>query len=216
MPKNGVSPKSAAIAPADSPGAATARHGVLDFGMTEAHPARPQVTTSTLFRGFLMIGMSGFGGVLPFAHRMLVERYRWHTDPEFPEALSLAQFLPGPNIVNISVIVGRRFRGPLGAVAATCGLLLMPLVIVLLLAILFAHYAYIDAVRSACTGVSAAASGLILSVAIKMARPLSRAAVPMLIAATTFVAMALLRIPLVWVLAVLAPASIGIAWWRLR
>ena len=94
--------------------------------------------------------------------------------------------------------------------------MLMPLVIVLLLAILFAQYAHIDAVRGACTGVSAAASGLILSVAIKMARPLARAAVPMVIAAATFVAMALLRIPLVWVLAVLAPASIGIAWWRLR
>ena len=184
--------------------------------MTEAHSARPQVATGTLFRGFLMIGMSGFGGVLPFAHRMLVERYRWLTDPEFTEALSLAQFLPGPNIVNISIIVGRRFRGPVGAAAAACGLMLMPLVIVLLLAILFAQYAHIDAVRGACTGVSAAASGLILSVAIKMARPLARAAVPMMIAATTFVAMALLRIPLVWVIAVLAPASIGIAWWRLR
>lgn len=174
----------------------------------------PRVATGALFRGFLMIGVSGFGGVLPFAHRMLVERQRWLTEREFTEALSLSQFLPGPNIVNLSVLVGRRFQGTIGAIAATLGLLLMPLVIVLILATLFAQFAHIDAVRGACNGVSAAASGLILSVALKMARPIRRMPLQIGVAAITFAAIALLRAPLLWTLAVVAPLSIGLAWWK--
>ena len=170
------------------------------------------VTTRELFRGFLKIGVSGFGGVMPFAHRMLVERRRWLTEQDFTEVLSLAQFLPGPNIVNFSVIVGRRFQGPKGALAASLGLMLMPLVIVLLLAMLFAQYAHIDAVRGACNGVSAAASGLVLSVALKMAQPIRRNPVEVAICAIVFVAIALLRLPLLWVLAVLVPVSVAIAW----
>ena len=174
------------------------------------------VAPGALFREFLKIGVSGFGGVMPFAHRSLVEYNRWITEREFTEALSLAQFLPGPNIVNLSVIVGRRFHGPLGSAAAVLGLMLMPLVIVILLAMLFAEFAHVPAVRGACAGVSAAASGLVLSVALKMARPMGRAPVPLCIAAVTFVAIALVRIPLPWVLAALAPLSIAIAWWRNR
>jgi chromate transporter len=182
--------------------------------MTEAPPAPLHVTTSALFRGFLKIGVSGFGGVLPFAHRMLVDRQRWLTEQEFTEALSLGQFLPGPNIVNVAVIVGRRFRGTVGACAAALGLMLLPLVIVVLLAMLFAEFAHVPAVRGACGGVSAAASGLVLAMALKMARPMRREPLRLAIAATAFVAIALLRVPLLWALAALAPLSIGIAWWR--
>ena len=184
--------------------------------MTEQPTAPIQVTTGALFWGFLKIGVSGFGGVLPFAHRMLVERTRWLTEQQFTEGLSLAQFLPGPNIVNLSVIIGRRFQGPIGAAAATLGLMLMPLVIVLLLAMLFAEFAHVDAVRGACAGVSAAASGLVLSIALKLARPMRRVPLQLGIGAITFIAIALLRVPLLWALGVLAPLSIGIAWWSRR
>ena len=169
------------------------------------------VTTPELFWGFLRIGLSGFGGVMPFAHRMLVERQRWLTEREFTEALSLSQFLPGPNIVNLSVIIGRRFQGTVGALAATLGLMLMPLFIVLLLAMLFAEFAHIDAVRGACNGVSAAASGLVLSVALKMAQPIRRNPLEVAVCAIAFVAIGLLRFPLLWVLAVLVPVSVAIA-----
>ena len=182
--------------------------------MIDGESASPRVSIGALFRGFLIVGVSGFGGVMPFAHRMLVERRRWLTEREFTEALSLSQFLPGPNIVNLSVIIGRRFQGTAGAIAATVGLLLLPLVIVLVLATLFAQFAYIDAVRGACNGVSAAAFGLILSVALKMARPIRRNPRQVTIAAITFAAIALLRLPLLWVLAVLAPISIGLEWWK--
>jgi chromate transporter len=177
-------------------------------------PASPVVTAGELFIGFLKVGLSGFGGVLPFARRMLVDKRRWLTEEEFIGVLSLSQFLPGPNIVNICIIVGRRFQGPLGAVAATVGLMLMPLVIVLLVATVYAQYAQLDAVRGASSGVSAAASGLILAVALKMTRTIRRTRWQIVIAAIGFVAIGLARVPLLWVLAVLAPLSLAIAWRR--
>lgn len=174
------------------------------------------VTTRELFIGFLKVGLSGFGGVLPFARRMLVEERRWLTELEFNEVLSLAQFLPGPNIVNVSVIVGRRFQGATGSLAATSGLMLMPLVIVLLLAMLYVQFAQIPAVQSASGAVSAAAAGLMLAVGVKMARPIRGTPWQIAIALIAFVAIGLARLPLLWVLAVLAPLAVAIAWWQRR
>jgi chromate transporter len=172
------------------------------------------VSTADLFIGFLKIGLSGFGGVLPFARRKLVERERWLTEQEFTEVLSLSQFLPGPNIVNLSVIVGRRFQGAAGAFAATAGLMLMPLVIVLLLATLYAQFAQIEAVRGACTAVSAAAAGLVLAMGCRMARPIARTPWQVAMALVAFVAIAILRLPLLWTLLALVPLGVAIAWWR--
>ena len=179
-------------------------------------PATPSVTLWALFASFLKVGLSGFGGVLPFARRMLVDQQRWLTEREFIEVLSLSQFLPGPNIVNVTIIVGRRFHGPTGSIAASLGLMLMPLVIVLLLATLYTEFAQNSAVRGATDGVSAAAAGLVLSMAAKMALPIRRTAWQVGIAVLAFVAIGLARLPLPWVLAVLAPLSVAIAWWRRR
>ena len=183
---------------------------------TENSPAPVQVTARELFVGFLKVGLSGFGGVLPFARQMLVDRKRWLTEQEFNEVLSLSQFLPGPNIVNVSVIVGRRFQGPTGALAATLGLMLMPLIIVLLLAALYGQFAQLDAVRGASNAVSAAASGLVLSVGFKMARPIRRTLWQAAIALIAFAAIGPVRLPLLWVLAVLVPLAVGIAWRKRR
>jgi len=172
----------------------------------------PAVSTSALFVGFLKIGLSGFGGVMPFARRMIVEQQRWLSELEFLDVLSLSQFLPGPNIVNVSVIIGRRFQGVTGAVAALAGILLMPLVIVLALATLYTHFAHIEAVRGSCNGVSASASGLIVATALKLARPLKASAWQVAVCAVAFVGIALLRVPLLWLLAGLCPVSIAIAW----
>jgi chromate transporter len=167
-----------------------------------------------LFAGFLKVGVSGFGGVLPFARRMLVEQRKWLTEQEFTEVLSLSQFLPGPNIVNAAVIIGRRFQGPVGAVVAPLGLMLMPLAIVLLLATVYAEFAEVEAVRGACRGISAAASGLVLAMALRMAQPIRRRAWQVGIAALVFVAIGLVRLEMLAVLAVLVPISLGLAWWR--
>ena len=151
---------------------------------------------------------------MPFARRMIVEERRWLNEAEFLDVLSLSQFLPGPNIVNVSIIIGRRFRGAIGSVAACTGLMLMPLVIVLALATLYAQLAQIEAVRSALSGVSASASGLILATALKLARPLKQHSWQIGICVVAFVGIALLRVPLLWMLAALCPVSIGIAWWK--
>ena len=176
--------------------------------------SRPSVGASALFFGFLKIGLSGFGGVLPFARRMIVDERRWLSELEFLDVLSLSQFLPGPNIVNVSIIIGRRFGGVFGSIAACTGLMLMPLAIVLALATLYEQVAHIETVRGAVGGVSASASGLILATALKLARPLRQNAWQIGICVVAFVGIALLRAPLLWVLAVLCPLSIDIAWRR--
>jgi len=177
-----------------------------------ATPAVASLSTSALFLGFLKIGLSGFGGVMPFARRMIVEQRRWLNEAEFLDVLTLSQFLPGPNIVNVSIIIGRRFQGVAGSIAACAGLMLMPLVIVLALATLYAQYAQVDAVRGACSGVSASASGLILATALKLTRPIRESTWQVGVCVVVFVGIALLRIPLLWMLAALCPVSIGIAW----
>ena len=182
--------------------------------MDSPAPAPARISTLQIFLGFLKIGLSGFGGVMPFARRMLVEEQRWLSEVEFLDVLSLSQFLPGPNVVNVSVIVGRRFNGVTGAAAAFAGLLLMPLVIVLALATLYAQFAQVEAVRGACGGVSAAASGLIAGTALKLARPLKASAWRVAICGAAFVGIALLRVPLLWMLAALCPVSIALAWWK--
>jgi chromate transporter len=170
------------------------------------------VTLNELFVGFLKVGISGFGGVLPFARRMLVEEKRWLTAEEFNEVLALAQFLPGPNIVNVSVIVGRRFQRVAGSFVASFGLMLMPMVILLTLATVYARFAEFPVVERATHGVSAAAAGLVLAVALKMAQPLRKTIWKVGIALVAFVAIGFARLPLLWVLAVLCPLSFAIAW----
>ncbi|HXX84847.1 MAG TPA: chromate transporter [Casimicrobiaceae bacterium] len=174
--------------------------------------APASVGADELFFGFLKVGLSGFGGVLPFARRMLVEERAWLTEREFTELLSLSQFLPGPNVVNLSIIVGNRFRGPLGSLAALFGLMLMPFLIVLALAALYARFAEFEAVRGATAGVSSAATGLIIATGLKMARPLSAVHWQIPVAALAFVALAIVRVPLLWALLALVPISVALAW----
>ena len=175
-------------------------------------PGPGVVTLKELFAGFFQVGISGFGGVLPFARRMLVEDRRWLTPEEFNEVLALSQFLPGPNIVNVSVIVGRRFQRVRGSIAATVGLMLMPMVILLALVTIYAQFAQFPLVQRATHGVSAAAAGLMISVALKMGMPLRKTLWKVGVAAAAFVAIALFRLPLLWVLAVLGPLAYAIAW----
>jgi chromate transporter len=172
----------------------------------------PAVTRRDLFFGFLEIGLSGFGGVLPWARRVLVERRRWLSESEFVEVLSLGQALPGPNVINASVVIGARFHGAVGSAIAVAGLLCAPLVIVLLLAVLYTHYGHLDAIRRIFSGVAAAAAGLVLATGIKMAIKLPRGWVVAAITACTFVGAAWLRLPLYWILAAMVPLSIALAW----
>src|SRR5436190_24357109 len=131
-----------------------------------------EVTLTVLFLGFLQVALSGFGGVLAWARRMIVEERRWLSDQDFTAMLGLCQFLPGGNIVNLSIQVGARFRGPLGSLAAISGLMLAPMAIVLALGGLYAGFGHAGIVRGAFAGISACAAGLVIGTAIKMTAPL--------------------------------------------
>ena len=168
-----------------------------------AGPAPP--TVGALFRGFLSLGLMGFGGVLPLARHMLVEERRWLGAAEFADLLGLCQFLPGGNVVNLSVAVGLRFRGVPGAAAALAGLLAAPSVVVVLLGVVHDRFADDPAVRHAFAGLAAAAAGLLVGLAAKLLWPLRREPVAAGLATLCFLAVAVLRVPLLPALLVLVP-----------
>jgi chromate transporter len=169
-----------------------------------------------LFIAFATISLSGFGGVLAWSRRMMVEERKWLTAEQFNEAYALCAFLPGPNIVNFSVVFGSRFRGPLGGLIAIAGLLGPPMVLVIIIGALYAHYGDVPALRRMLIGVASAAAGLMMATVAKMAGPLfrNRAVVAPLIALTTFVAIGIIRWPLPLVLGVILPVSFALAWMR--
>lgn len=170
------------------------------------------VTLRALFTTFQEIGLSGFGGALPWARRILVERRGWMTDREFAELLGLCQVLPGGNVINVSIYVGARHHGPLGALVAFSGLMLAPLLLVIGLGILYGYGAQFEAVQTGLRGVAMVAVGFLISAALKIARPYRREPLALAMAALAFVAVGLLRLPLVPVLLVLAPLSIALNW----
>lgn len=177
----------------------------------------PPPTVPELFRAFFTMALHGFGGVLPWARRAIVEEKRWMTAQEFNEAFAVAQFLPGANVVNLAVVFGGRLHGAAGAAAALFGLLLPPTVIILVLGVLYARYGDIEALQRVLAGIAAAAAGLIGAMTIKMTLPLLRqGALAVAIAAVGFVAVGFLRYSLPLVLIVLAPISIALAAWARR
>jgi chromate transporter len=165
-----------------------------------------------LFAAFAKMSLAGFGGVLVWARRGIVEQHRWMTAEEFNETFALCHFLPGPNVVNLSVVFGSRFRGVAGGIAAFAGLLAPPVVIVTILAVLYARFGEIEALRRTLAGVSCAAVGLLLSAIFRMMRPLIKKRDPVALAmlAAVFAAVGLLRLPLPMVLLVAMPLSIAI------
>jgi chromate transporter len=168
---------------------------------------------SALFLAFAKISLAGFGGVLVWARRGIVDQHRWMTADEFNETYALCHFLPGPNVVNLSVVFGSRFRGIPGSIAAFAGLLGPPAVIMTILAALYARYGEIDALRRILAGVSCAAVGLLLSAVFRMMMPLvkRRDLVALVLLAAVFVAIGLLRLPLPAVLLVAIPLSIALS-----
>lgn len=180
-----------------------------------APPPAATPTVLELFVAFAIISLSGFGGVLYWSRRMLVEQRKWMTPAEFNDAYALCQILPGPTIVNLSVVFGRSIRGLPGAAVALVGLIGPGMTIVIFFGFLYAHFGTIDALQRMLTGVAAAAAGLVISMAGKMAEPLFEDKNWLLyaaIAVAAFVTIGLLRWPIWWVLLVLIPVSIAIAW----
>jgi len=170
------------------------------------------VSRATLFASFLKMGLLGFGGVLPWARRIIVDERRWLDDREFAELIGLCQVLPGPNVVNLAVIIGARSHGPLGSLIAMTGILFVPIGVMLSIAIFYAAVAHAPVARNAIAGASAAAAGLILGTALRLllqTRPPPRGILP---GAAAFVAVGVLQWPLLWVILVLIVVGIAAEW----
>ena len=185
----------------------------------DAEAGRRPASTTELFRAFNALALQGFGGVLPVAQRVLVEQRGWLSREQFVETLSLGQVLPGPNIVNMALIVGDRFFGLRGAAAALAGLLCAPLAIVLVLAALYGQLASMPAVAGALRGMGAVSAGLVVATALKLmptmnASPLGRTPALALVV-TSALAIGWWRLPLVWVVLGLGAVSMALAAARL-
>jgi chromate transporter len=171
-------------------------------------------TCLDLFLGFFSIGIFGFGGVLPWARRLVVEQRRWMTAPEFTDLLGLCQFLPGGNIMNMTIALGSRFRGIPGAVAAFLGLMTGPVAVVVLLGVVYDQYRDLPMVQRGFAALAAAAAGFVLATAFRIAAPLRSRPLPLAVGTATVVVIAVLRLPLLIALPLLAAGSTLIQWRR--
>ena len=165
-----------------------------------------------IFLAFSQISLSGFGGTLFWARLVLVERKGWLSEREFLETLALGQILPGPNILNLTVMTGHRFAGRAGAAAAVAGFMGWPFLIMIAMGWLYGIYGALPAVQQALTGMTAVATGLLLASAVKMTAALPRRWRPWLFVALAFAGVGALRWPLLGVLGALAPFAIALAW----
>jgi chromate transporter len=170
-----------------------------------SNPARAQPTSLTdLFVSFTLLALQGFGGVLAVVQRELVEKKRWMSREEFVEEWAVAQIMPGPNVVNLSLMIGGRYFGLKGAMAALAGMLVAPLVIVLLLAMVYAQFADHPGVQGALRGMAAVAAGLIVATGLKLWGALQHNVLGLkrciALGVLCFVAIGLLRWPLAYVL----------------
>ncbi|HET6249307.1 MAG TPA: chromate transporter [Tepidisphaeraceae bacterium] len=186
-----------------------------------AATAVPDLSTSpptliALFVAFAKMSLAGFGGVLVWARRGIVDQHKWMTADEFNETFALCHFLPGPNIVNLTFVFGSRFRGLAGAVAAFSGLVGPPALIMVVMGVLYHRYGEIDSLRRILSGVACAAIGLMLAVVFRMMTPLikRRDVIALLVMVAVFIAIGVLRLPLAAVLLAAIPISIAITYAR--
>ena len=187
----------------------------------QAQPGpRPRPTSLTdLFVSFTVLALQGFGGVLAVVQRELVEKKGWMTREEFVEEWSVAQVMPGPNVINLAVVIGDRYFGLRGAAVAVAGMLAMPLLVVIALALIYAEFAGNPHVDGALRGMGAVAAGLITATGFKLAAALGKhplgIALCAVLGVATFMTIALMRLPLIWVLLGLGGVACALTWRKL-
>jgi chromate transporter len=190
----------------------------MNLPPSQDHP-QPR-SLSDLFISFSLLALQGFGGVLAVVQHELVERKRWLTREEFIEDWAVAQIMPGPNVVNLSMMIGSRYFGLPGALTALAGMLTFPLVVVLCMALAYSHFADNPQVAGALRGMGAVAAGLIIATGIKLISALNRHPLGkpacLLLAALCFGAVALLQWPLLYVLAGLGLLTCVLTWRKIR
>lgn len=179
-----------------------------------ADPAAPgRVSLLAILGVFAKIGLMSFGGALSgWMHREIVVRRQWMAEADFLSGLALGQIMPGANVANLSLYIGQRLRGGIGAVTALLGMLLPPMIVVLALGMLYDRVAGVLWLHRFIDGVAAAAIGLTIMVGIKASRRVERRAGPVTILLLLFVTVGVLRWPMVPVVICVTPASIALAW----
>ncbi|KIQ27881.1 chromate transporter [Variovorax paradoxus] len=172
-----------------------------------------------LFVSFTWLALQGFGGVLAIVQREMVEKKKWLTPEQFLEDWAVAQVMPGPNVINLGLMIGDRYFGLRGALAAVAGMLTIPLVVILALAVLYAHYAGNPQVAAALRGMGAVSGGLIAATGIKLIPQLRKHPLgfPVCLAfmALVFAAIAVFKVPLGWVLLVVGGVACVWTWKRI-
>lgn len=190
----------------------------MNLPPSQDHP-QPR-SLSDLFLSFSLLALQGFGGVLAVVQHELVERKRWLTREEFIEDWAVAQIMPGPNVVNLSMMIGSRYFGLPGALAALAGMLTFPLVVVLCMALAYSHFADNPQVAGALRGMGAVAAGLIIATGVKLISALDRHPLGkpacLLLAGLCFGAVALLQWPLLYVLGGLGLLACVLTWRKIR
>ena len=179
-------------------------------------PARMQVTRWNLYTGFVLVGLFGFGGIAAALFHVVVERRRWLTASEYTSLLGLGQVLPGANLINMATMVGDRFQGFVGAFLALAGLMSTPLITLVALASLYDRFADLPDVKSATLAAAAGAVGLTMGTGFKLARNILKSPSAALFAVASFVAIGVLRFPMLAVIAVLAPLAVAIEFRKQR
>jgi chromate transporter len=176
----------------------------MNFSDLDLEPKQEPQSLFDLFVSFTVLALQGFGGVLAVAQRELVERKRWMTNEEFVEEWAVAQIMPGPNIINLCITIGHRHFGLRGALASLAGMLLAPLLLLLLIALVYARFASNPGVVGALRGMGAVAAGLIIASGLKLSPALMKNAMGLatcvVFGTVCFVAIAILRWPLAYVL----------------
>jgi len=173
---------------------------------------RAPLSHRDLFSGFFHAGIIGFGGVLPFVRRIIVDEKKWLNQAEFNDLFSLCQFMPGANIVNFAFAFGARHRGVSGAAAAVAGLLGAPIAIVLVLGGLYGRFGGLPPVQHALGGLASAACGLVIATACKIAAPVMRGVAPVAVATVSFALVILLHLSLPLTMLIVLPISLALAW----
>ena len=180
--------------------------------------ASPRPGAAELFVAFATIAACGFGGVLAWARHVIVKKRGWLSPEEFNEQFALCQVLPGGNILNFAVMYGCRCAGALGSLAAVLGLVGPPVILMIIAGILYRGSGDLPILHGVFASLAAAAAGLLIATAVQMvaASIKSRLRPGHILAAATFLAAGVLRLPLVWVMAVAAPVGVALAWWEQR
>ncbi|MBP0443239.1 chromate transporter [Roseomonas sp. SSH11] len=182
----------------------------------EEPPLNPPPGPGQLFVAFAKAGLMGFGGAQIWVRRAMVEERRWLTERDYAEVLGLGQVLPGPNVGNAAVMIGRRFAGLPGSFAATGGLYLFPLIVLMGLVLLWQGFADEPLVSSFMHGLACAAAGMVIGNAFRMSGRLRPPPEQIAVGLAAALAAAWFRVPLPVIVLVLGPVSIGLVVWRMR